>query len=225
VRYFFLTFLLVTLAAPALAVPAISCHCFQDRSFDPQRPDAVDPYLLANGRNSLFAAAFGVEKKEVVKAVMSGTLPEELWVSHYLAQRSGQSVERVGSLRSSNPSWKGVLSPLGAGPEQCGNAFFAAALQGAGSNLLASLAVDAVLMTRLLVPPEEIADLRGAGADDRQTVLAVFLGRKTGRPARILYDEVAGGGSWGAILAATGMEPKGIEGEMRGLLQAAGTRQ
>lgn len=223
-RYFYLTLLLVTLATPALAVPAISCHCFQDRSFDPQHPDAVDPYLLANARNSLFAAAFGVEKKEVVKAVMSGTLPEELWVSHYLAHRSGQSVERVGSLRSSNPSWKGVLSPLGAGPEQCGKAFFAAALQGAGSNVLASRAVDAVLMTRLLVSPEEIAGLRGVGADDRQTVLAVFLSRKTGRTAGVLYDEVAGGGSWGAILATTGMEPKDIEGEMRGLLLAAGTR-
>jgi len=224
VRYFFLALLLVTLATEALAVPAISCHCFQDRSFDPQRPGAVDPYLLANARNSLFAAAFGVEKKEVVKAVMSGTLPEELWVSHYLAQRSGQSVKRVGSLRSSTPSWKGVLSPLGLGPEQCGNAFFAAALQGAGSNVLASRAVDAVLTTCLLVPPEELAGLRGAGADDRQAVLAVFLSRKTGRAARDLYDEAAGGGSWGAILAATGMVPKDIEGEMRGMVLAAATR-
>lgn len=120
---------LLVLVSPALAIPTVTCHCFQDRSFDPQHPAAVDPYLLANARNSLFAAAFKVEKSTVVRAVMAGSAPEELWVGHYLAVKT--------------------------------------------------------------------------------------LSRKTGRPAKTLFNEVRSGGSWGKIFAATDLEPKGIEGEMR----------
>ena len=55
------------------AEPAGACHCYQDRAFDPGRPAAADPYILATTRSSLLSAAFGVEKRSLVAAVMSGT--------------------------------------------------------------------------------------------------------------------------------------------------------
>ena len=40
----------------AVAMPTINCHCFRDRSFDPQQPQAADGYFLATAQNSFFAA-------------------------------------------------------------------------------------------------------------------------------------------------------------------------
>jgi hypothetical protein len=39
--------LIFTFTGFAMAKSAISCHCFQDREYDPQRADAADPYFLA----------------------------------------------------------------------------------------------------------------------------------------------------------------------------------
>ena len=40
------------LPAPGLAAPAAACHCYRDRAFDPARPAAADPYILATTRSS-----------------------------------------------------------------------------------------------------------------------------------------------------------------------------
>jgi len=61
-----LIILLILLPMPALAIPAISCHCFTDRSYQPSRPAAADPYFLATTQNSFFAVVFNVEKKNIV---------------------------------------------------------------------------------------------------------------------------------------------------------------
>lgn len=105
----FLLFCLVAL--PAQAGPAMFCHCFQDRSFDPQRAAAGDPYFLATTQNSLLAASFKLSKKDVVRAKMSGTSGEDLWISNFLAARSGQSADQWMTARSSAVSWvKAVTS-------------------------------------------------------------------------------------------------------------------
>ena len=203
--------------ASALAIPAISCHCFQDRSYDPQRPGAVDPYLLANARNSLFALTYDVEKKDVIRAVMSGTAPEELWATHALAAVTGRPVDQINQLRDQNRSWEDILqadkSPV---PNQ-DDPILKAVRKGTDNSSLARLAVDRALVDRLGATTGEVEELRQHGADDRETVLAVFLGKLGKRNPGDLFGEVSRGGDWGAILAAMGLEPKGIEGAMRRL--------
>lgn len=216
--------LLLILTSPALAIPTVACHCFQDRSYDPQRPAAVDPYLLANARNSLFAAVFGMEKSAVVQAVMSGNQPEELWVSHYLAERTKNPLTVVETFRRNSNTWGEVLKRLHVQPSSLGEDFYRAAQQGAESDVLASLAVNTILISRLGSDPQEITRLRSAGADDRQLILAHFLSRKTGRPAKSLLAEVRGGGSWGKIFASTGLSPKEIEREMRAFVSTVPSR-
>ena len=72
------------------AAPATACHCYQDRSFDPARPAAADPYILATTRSSLLSAAFGVDKRSLVSAVMTGTAAEDLWVASWAGARTGR---------------------------------------------------------------------------------------------------------------------------------------
>lgn len=204
---------------PTLALPAISCHCFQDRSFDPQRPAAADPYLLATTQNSFFAAVFGLEKKEVVRAKMAGSSAVALWVSRFVAERGGISVATVERARGKQPDWKATLAAL-AVPLQCLGPGFAAAITRPGtSEALAGAAVDTTLTARLGADPAELERLRTAGASNAETILAVFLARESGRPASSLWTEVAvGRKTWGELLTTLGISGAAIEGEVRRLL-------
>src|SRR5512136_1470103 len=79
-------------AAPAAAraQPTAACHCFKDRTFDPIRPAAADPYILATTRSSILSAAFGVGKPVLVQEVMTGTDPDDLWVAYWAGARTGR---------------------------------------------------------------------------------------------------------------------------------------
>ena len=97
---------LVFLAAPAAqAVSTPSCHCFRDRSFDPERPSAADPYLLATTQNTLFSLVFEVPKKSVVQAKMTGTTGANLWVAYWVAARSGLRAEDLLEARRGSNGW------------------------------------------------------------------------------------------------------------------------
>ena len=79
---------LTAVAGPAAANPAINCHCFQDRSYDPRRPAALDPYLLATTQNSLLAVVFEVPKRQLVRSKMGGTPNDRIWIDLHLARGS-----------------------------------------------------------------------------------------------------------------------------------------
>jgi hypothetical protein len=84
--------LALLLLPPGLAgaEPTATCHCYQDRAFDPSRPAAADPYILATTRSSLLSAVFGIEKRSLVSAVMTGTDPDDLWVAQWAGARLGK---------------------------------------------------------------------------------------------------------------------------------------
>src|SRR5512145_1111442 len=98
------------LPAAASAVPTVTCHCFKDRSFDPSDPPAADPYILAATRSSLLSAAFGVAKAGLVRAVMSGTAPEDLWIAHWSAARTGRAAEWLLDAHAETASWRAALA-------------------------------------------------------------------------------------------------------------------
>ncbi|MRR37336.1 hypothetical protein EG829_22315, partial [bacterium] len=80
--------LLLFAPLPAWAIPAITCHCFTDRSYDPASPTLADPYFLATTQNSFFATAFNVEKKTIVMKKQKGDSTADLWVAYWIASRS-----------------------------------------------------------------------------------------------------------------------------------------
>ncbi|PLX96054.1 MAG: hypothetical protein C0621_02625 [Desulfuromonas sp.] len=211
-----LVLLLLALLLPSAAVaavPTIACHCFQDRSFDPARPAAVDPYLLATGRNTLYAVVFGIKKGEVVKTLMGGGSAEELWALQFLAAGSDQTADELSAHRTKGASWASLLR--GADPEKLSAAFVAAALRGAATDTLASAAVDAILIRRLAISPESVATLRLSGAGDRETILAILLATRRGEEPLALLQKVRQGRSWGSLLAESGLEAKQIGEEIR----------
>lgn len=208
VKYLISLFLLALFAAPAFCEPAISCHCFQDRSFDPDRPAAVDEYLLATTQNSFMAAAFGFPKQDLVRAKMKGSSGDRLWVAHYVASRSKHSAADLQTARGGVSSWSAVFTSLSIEVSSFGSAF-ADALSGKASEAgLAAAAADETLIARFGSGREEVEELRRQGTSTAEMVLALFLSRQGKRSAADYYGEArSGAASWGTLLHRAGLQP------------------
>ena len=208
---------LLPLPALAEAAPTAACHCFQDRTWEPERPGAADPYVLATTRSSLLSAAFGVPKRALVAAVMGGTPAEDLWVSRWAGARLGQDPDDLLASRRAQGGWGPALAGAAASLPPA----FAAALRRGGDPVaLAALAVDDVLVSRLGLGAAALDGLRATGAPTEQVVLAAVLQRHLGAPARPLLAEVrAGRTTWGQVLHDSGLTPKELDGLVRRLVR------
>jgi hypothetical protein len=183
----------------ALAKSAISCHCFQDREYEPQRADAADPYFLATTQNSLLAKLFGLSKRDVVRAKMGGADGDSLWVGHYLAQKSGRPIVEVDALFTQKDGWRGVVQQLQISPQQLTPRFLTALDD---QKQLAMVVVDAQLLGNLKLTPLQLQRLREQGADNHLAIMAVFISQAgTQEPAELFTRVAAGQTSWGRLLA------------------------
>ncbi|MSM39801.1 MAG: hypothetical protein GJT30_09320 [Geobacter sp.] len=203
--------MLLMLPLPALAIPAITCHCFTDRSFDPAHPTVADPYFLATTQNSFFAAAFGVEKRAIVVEKQKGVSGDDLWVAYWLATRSGADPDALLQERKSKGSWRQVALPLPISTSRKDRV--AAALKTTTTDeRLAMAVVDELLLRFRFHNEAELAALRKAGAGNQELVIAAVIAAKTRQPAIQLYREVKGGKtSWGALLQRAKIEPGEIQ--------------
>jgi hypothetical protein len=206
--------LAVLAAAPALAgaAPAATCHCYRDRSFDPERPAAADPYLLATTRSSLLSASYGISKAALVTAVMGGTQPDALWIAYWAGGRAARDPDALLEAAKAGRAWKDVL----AGAGRLGPAFEAALARGAADEELAAIAVDDVLVSRAGADGGAVRALRIGRASSGETILATFLARKTAVPAPQLLERVrSGGATWGSLLVEAGLAPGALDAFVR----------
>ena len=194
-----LIILTFTFTGFAMAESAISCHCFQDREYDPQRAEAADPYFLATTQNALLAKLFGLSKKDVVRAKMGGANSDSLWIGYELAQKSGKSIDKVSALYTEKEGWRGVVKQLPLSSDQLTPRFMAALDD---QKLLAVVVVDAQLLENLKLTPLQLQRLREQGADNHQAIMAVFISQSGQQEPAELFTRVADGQtSWGRLLA------------------------
>lgn len=197
-------------AAPSAprAESTAGCHCFRDRTFDPERPSAADPYVLATARSSLLSAAFGPPKSTLVRKVMSGTAAESLWVAHFAAVRSDADADALLAAREAKGSWPAAL----AGVKGLGKDLDAALARGASEVELAGLAVDDTLVRRLGADRGAVAALRAAGASSEEAIVATLISIRISAPALPLLVQVkAGKATWGGVLRECGLAPGDLD--------------
>jgi hypothetical protein len=207
---------LVSFASRTAAAPTATCHCFRERAYDPADPPAADPYILANARSSLLSAAFGVSKATLVRAVMSGTAPEDLWIAHWAAARTGRDAASLLGQLSEAGSWRPALT----GAKGLPPGFEAALAKGSDRRELAAYAVDDVARARLAVDPAVLAALRAAGATSEQVVVVLLVApRLRASPSDLLARYRSGRATWGALLHEAGLAPEGIEAAVRSALR------
>ncbi len=210
---------LACLAPPAAqAASTVTCHCFRDRSYDPDRPAAADAYILATSRNSLLAAAFGVSKGTIVRALMTGTPPEDLWIAHALAARTGLNARDLLDARRRSPSWARAVASLGLDPVRLDPDLSRAVQTGRAAPV-----VDRVLEQRLGIPGGRLRRLRAQGAPDGAAVAASLLYRITGQDPAAVFDEVVSGrATWGQKFQQAGLAPTDIDDAIAARLDPGG---
>jgi hypothetical protein len=134
--------LLFMLPIPAHAIPAITCHCFTDRSYDAAHPAAADAYFLATTQNSFFAIVFNTDKKTIVMKKQQGTSPDDLWVAYWVASKAGKSPDNMLQAKLKSDSWKNVVVPLNLPPKSLGVRFINALNANVPTDRLSEAVVD-----------------------------------------------------------------------------------
>ncbi len=105
------------LLLPSISLAANSttnCHCFKNRSFDPAKKFAADDYLITTTFNSLVAATFGIEKRQIVMMKMRGGVnPDDLLIGLYVAHVTPADLDLLLGIRKNGASWKEIVSSPG----------------------------------------------------------------------------------------------------------------
>lgn len=213
-------FLLIMLPLPALAIPAITCHCFTDRSFDAAKPAAADPYFLATTQNSFFAEVFNLDKKTIVMKKQQGAASDDLWIAYWVAAKSGTPADTLLQTKQGKESWQQVITPLRLSPKALGSRFSAGLKAKVSSPRLADAIVDELFLHYKLLGDKELTDLRQAGATNQELIIATLIATKTRQPARQTYLWVKNGSStWGRSLQRARIEPRNMQQEIVTILK------
>lgn len=208
----------VLLLLPA-AAGAVSCHCFQDRVFDPERPTAADAYFLATAQNSLIAAAFDIPKRDLVKAKMGGVDADLIWLSYYVADRTGLSVADLFEAWTDG-GIAGMITRLKVKKVKLDKPFLEVLSPQATLVELAAGAYRSVMTSDLGIAGALLDRLEVFGANRKEQVLALFVSLLLAEdPVRIVKSVRTGGESWGSVLASTGQAPGQIEVSWRKLIE------
>jgi len=211
------------LAASGSQAAGPSCHCFRDRDYDPANPGKSDEYLLATAANSLLSAAYGVPKRDIVQARMSGTSGEDLWISTYAARSLGGDAGVLLTARAAAASWRDVFRARGGLLEPLGTRFVSAVAGEASDEVLACIAAAETLAARLHTSRQELEALAGSRATLQEMVLAALIGTWSSRTAPEVYADVRSGKSgWSRLLATVGRVPKQMEVEVAKALHQEG---
>lgn len=212
----FLLLLSGLLPAPAWAV---TCHCFKDRTFDPNHPEKSEPYVLATTQNSFFAASFGIPRQAVVEAKMSGAGGADLWVAYYSARPVRRRAGDLMAERGGFSSWAETLKGRDRAPGGFSPRFREAIGSGSSDGTLASLAAAETLVLHLGTDWGELEALIAGGASTAEMVAAALLSRWTSRPSTALWAEVRRkGATWGGLLHRIDLPPAGVEEAVRRLV-------
>ena len=112
-RLFLGIFLLLAamIAEPTGAKMATSCHCFKQRSYDPEARFIADDYILATSFNSLTANLYNIPKRQIIMLKMKGGIHQnDLLIALKISHDSGIDRQQLLSLRQKDYSWQNILS-------------------------------------------------------------------------------------------------------------------
>lgn len=202
----------------ARAIPAITCHCFTDRTFEPDRPAAADPYFLATVQNSFMAVIFSVDKKNIVMKKQQGTSSDDLWIAYWVAYQTASSADALLQKKASKGLWKNVFPAV----KSLGSRFSSALNSNSSPALLAEIVVDEQIARNKLLNATDVAALRQAGASNQELIIAAVISARTRQPARHVYLDVKNGSkTWGALLTSAKIDTKNVQREISSLLNVS----
>ena len=198
---------MILLILPVQKARAVTCHCFKERAFVASQPASADPYILATTRNSLLAAAAGIDKGTVVRQRMTGATETDLWLSNYLSTRvDNRSAEQFLDALDKASSWAAALDAVGLDSGKLGTAFQTARKAADADGMARSLA-DPVLGRTFTVAEPSLAQMRDAGAHIAETALSLYLAGQLNQTPENIFSEVKEGKkTWGVLFNSLGIK-------------------
>jgi len=204
-KYKVVVLFFLMLVISAQQARAVTCHCLKDREFKPSQPASADPYILATARNSLLAAAAGIDKGAVVRQRMTGATETDLWLSRYLSTRVDQTADQLLEARDKASSWTGAFESVKLNTSKLGNAFNDARKAGDAEGMARALA-DPVLGNTFDAQGATLALLRREKANIAESAVALYLAVKMVRtPEDILNEVRQGKQTWGSLFHSQGI--------------------
>lgn len=191
----------------------VGCHCFQDRTFNPQKRFAADNYLLTTSFNSFIAVNFNLSKSQIVMMKMrGGVAPDTLLIALYLSREGGVALEVVLAILDNGGTWEQVVESKNIkGTSQAKKVFAAIVATGKNHAEAAEIVTDELLKSYFSMHEGEILDLRNENANGRELVLVNILAQNTksvSSPIEILIMHSRQEKSWGEIAHYFGFTPK-----------------
>jgi hypothetical protein len=204
----------------AYAIPAITCHCFTNRTYDAAHPAAADAYFLATTQNSFFAIVFNTDKKSIVMKKQQGTSSDDLWVAYWVASKAGKTPDSLLQAKLKSGSWKNAVVPLHLSPKFLGARFSDALNANVPTDRLSEVVVDELFLKDQLLGERDLAGLRKVGASNQELIITTVIATKTKQPAKQIYLDVkAGTKTWGSLLSWTKIDTKNMQQEVANILK------
>jgi len=207
-----LAFLLVP-ARDLFAESAITCHCFQERAYNPAEPFAADDYILASSFNSFLARTFDIAKKQIVMLKMKqGVEQDDLLIGLKIAKAAGIDLDKLLSSRRTE-QWPQIISGL-VGDGTVHSDPVLQTIRSGNDHEAATRVAEEAITAFYGIPIDEIEGLRRSGLDEREMPLLLVLAYASNRePAALARQHEEKGMSWSGIAYSLGIEP-GRAGEL-----------
>jgi len=193
---------------------AVNCHCFKNRTYDPQKKFAADSYLLTTSFNSFIATTFNFSKRQIVMMLMKGSVgPEDLLLGLYLAREADVDLKSLLAILDNGGTWKQILASSSLETAGKDDAFLQSLSTVINDKKAAVEMITDQLLREFFGKNETaIKTLRKEGANGRELSLIFLLekfGNRNKSAADILAMKTREKKSWGEIALFFGLSPKG----------------
>ncbi len=208
----FLLFLLFPAQVPAMEQQATdNCHCFKNRSYNPEKIFASDPYLLTTCFNSLLSSYFKISKSQLImKKMKEGIAPDDLIIGLYLARESHTDLDLLLATMNNGGSWQQILASEKMKEMAADNKTLAKISQGEKITQAAKEIIGQMIADSFQLKPEKISAHRQEGLSEKEIILLYTLAnyQKQMSFEQILAMKKNNGMSWSQIADTFGLSPK-----------------
>ena len=208
----FIFLVIFCLASPPLSASAessVQCHCFMDRTYNPDDRFAADDYILATTFNSLLARFFTIPKSQVVLIKMKeGVSQEELLIGLKLSQATGEDPRTMLEARQENMSWPQIIASRSQQETVKKDKMLAAIRAGMPAAEAGDKIADDMIGEFFGITPDAIRKLRRAGLNEKEITLVYILATSRARkPEELVAMHGSQGKSWSEIANMLGFKP------------------
>ncbi len=195
-------------AGDIYAQSSVACHCFRDRTYNPQQKFASDEYILATSFNSLMARGLGVAKRQIVMIKMKeGVGQEDLLISLAIAQASKSNSNQLLDLNKTM-SWQKIIADWQFPESSEKGKILVKVRSGLASKEAAVQIANQLLVDYFAITLDDVKKVRALGLNEKEMSLVFILAHFSQlKPAALIVQYKEQGKSWSEIAQSLGVDP------------------